>query len=88
MTTTFQARFDGKAFIPYGHIDLPVDEDVTLQVAPPSVSRPSHPARRVVETEEELLALFEEMDKHSVHAGNSIDYSRESCYDDTIHDPD
>ena len=87
MTTTIWAHFDGKVIVPHGQVDLPVDEAMMIQIAPP-VSRPSRPARRVVETEEELLALFEEMDKHSVHAGNSIDYSRESCYDDIIHDPD
>ena len=85
MTTTIRARFDGKVFVPYDHVDFPVDEEVTLQVAS---SPSSPPARRIEETEEELLAFFKEMKKHSVKVDHFIDYSRESCYDDTIHDPD
>jgi len=84
MTTTVRARFDGKAFIPHDHVDLPADKEVTLQFTP----TPTPPAQRVARPKKDWQAFFEEMDKHSIHAGNSIDYSRESCYDDTIHDPD
>ena len=88
MTTTIRARFNGKVFVPHGHVDLPVDEEVTIhRDLPPSPSL-SPPAQQGARPKRDWQAFFEEMDKHSIHAGNSIDYSRESCYDDTIHDPD
>jgi len=82
MTTTFRARFDGKVIIPQDHVDLPVDEELTVQAAPsPSTQRAARPKK-------DWQAFFEEMDKHSVEVHHFIDHSRESCYDDTIHDPD
>ena len=81
MTTTIRARFDGKVFVPYDHVDIPADRDVTIQVVPP-------PAQRVMRTKKDWQSFFEEMDKHSVEVDHFIDHSRESCYDDTIADPD
>ena len=75
MTTTIRAHFDGKVIVPHGQVDLPVDEELTIQVAPPL----SEPA--TIQTVEELRALFAEMKKHSVKVDHFIDHSRESCYD-------
>jgi len=73
MTTTFRARFDGKVFVPHGPVDLPVDEEVTVQVTPKK--------QRRIKTVEELRELFKEMDEDSVEVNHFIDHSRESCYD-------
>jgi hypothetical protein len=44
MTTTLRARFDGKVLIPVGEVDLPIGQEVELQVAPSSSHPPGSPA--------------------------------------------
>jgi len=88
MTTTIWAHFDGKVIVPHGHVDLPVDEAMMIQIAPPSVSPSSPSPRQGARTKEDWQAFFEEMEEDSVEVDHFIDHSRESCYDDIIHDPD
>jgi hypothetical protein len=33
MTTTLRAKFDGKVLVPIGKVDLPIDQEVELQVS-------------------------------------------------------
>ena len=80
MTTTIRAHFDGKVLVPHGQVDLPIDKEVMLQV--------TRPPRRRAQTKEEFMAILEEMDKRAVKVDHYIDHSRESCYDDTIPEPD
>jgi len=93
MTTTIWAHFDGKVIVPHGQVDLPVDEAMMIQIAPsphvPPVSPPVSPSPwQGARTKEDWQAFFEEMEEDSVEIDHFIDHSRESCYDDTIDDPD
>jgi hypothetical protein len=54
MTTTLRARYDGKVLIPVGQIDLPVGQEVQLQVVsdasgPPVVPPPVGSGPAIVE---------------------------------------
>ena len=76
---TIKAHFDGKVLIPNDPLDLPINQEVTLQL--------EAPAPQVVRTERELVELFAEMDEDSVNSGHFVDYSRDSIYGGTIDDP-
>jgi len=76
---TIKAHFDGKVLIPNDPLDLPINQEVTLQL--------EAPAPQVVRTERELVELFAEMDEDSVNTGHFVDYSRDSIYGGTIDDP-
>ena len=76
---TIKAHFDGRVLIPSQPLDLPINEEVTLQV--------ELTAPEVVRNEKELLDPFAEMDEDSVNTGHFVDYSRDSIYSGTIDDP-
>ncbi len=78
--TTIKAHFDGNVLVPHEHIDLPVNQEIVLQFEAPSEPQ-------IVRTEQELLALFAEMDGDVVNPNHTVDYSRDSIYDGTLDDP-
>ena len=77
--TTIKAHYDGKVLVPHEKLDLPVDQELTVQL--------ELPAPQPVRTEQELLALFAEMDEDSVNTGHFVDFSRDSIYTGTLDDP-
>ena len=76
---TIKAHFDGSVLIPNQPLDLPLNQEVTIQL---ELSTP-----QVVRTEKEMLELFTEMDEDSVNTGHFVDFSRDSIYGGTIDDP-
>jgi hypothetical protein len=77
MTTTIQARFDGRVLIPEGPIDLPLNQVLTLDIRQPQFigALPSMEQRR--QAHQRLLA-------DAVSGGNLPDLAlrRESIYED------
>jgi len=55
MTTNLRARFDGNVLVPIGHVDLPKDRDLEIQVI--DVSSPGSP--------EAIAALLDRLPRSS-----------------------
>jgi len=79
--TTIRAHYDGKSFVPDEPVDIPADERVILHF------ESSSPPGGTPQTREEIIRLFEEMERLAVVTDHPVDDSRDSIYSGTIDDP-
>lgn len=78
--TIIKAHFDGKVLVPHEALNLPLNQEIVLQLD-------DQTDPRIVRTEAELHALFAEMDRDVVDLHHNVDYSRDSIYNGTPDDP-